>query len=131
VSDDNLLALLRAAQVLGIEDDEDEPVDDDAPETDEAPRQTPEMARATRLCRKVIHLLLKEELLELVSDESAEPLADYLLIKLTKSRSQKDTIRNWIAALSDAREVEDLFGTDEQLMDVMNRAFDEIAREEG
>ena len=100
-----------------------------APEPEEEPMQlNPEMERAARLCSMTLNNLIDRDLVEVMEGPGMrEALEDYMMRKLLKSRSQDETVKNWISALSKAREVEELYGTDEELVEVMNEAFEAIA----
>lgn len=92
-----------------------------------APKLTPEMEMASRLCRRALEMLVEEELVEVVEGPGVlEALEDLMLKKLLKSSNRQQTISRWIESLSRAREVEELYGTDEQLAAVMDRAFEEV-----
>lgn len=98
------------------------------PEPEPEPELSPEMQRAANLCRNVIQKLLDAEMLEIVQAPSMrENLEDYLLRKLMRSKGPKDAMESWIYALGKAREVEELYGTDDQLMELMSEAFEEIS----
>jgi len=51
-----------------------------------------------------------------------------MLRKLLRSKSPEETMEAWIGALSKAREVEELYGTDEELKAAMTEAFVEISQ---
>lgn len=107
----------------GEDDFEDEP----EPE----PKLSPEMERASRLCRIMMQKLIDADLLELVDGPGMfDALEDLMLKQLMRSKSPEDTIENWIRWLAKAREVEEIYGTDEQLAELMNEAFEEIAAED-
>lgn len=94
-----------------------------------APKLSPEMELASKLCRRVLELLVKAELIEVVEGPGMiDSLEDLMLRKLLRSKSQPETVKNWIDALSKAREVEELYGTDEELAKLMNKAFDEVSQ---
>jgi hypothetical protein len=98
------------------------------PEPEPEPELSPEMQRAARLCQLVVQKLLDAELLEIIEAPSMrENLEDYLLRKLMRSKSPKDAMESWIYALGKAREVEELYGTDDELMSLMSEAFEEIS----
>lgn len=95
-----------------------------------APKLSPEMELASRLCALVLQKLLDRELVELVDAPAIrENLEDYMLRKLLRSKSPEETMDAWIRALSKAREVEELYGTDDELKSAMAEAFEEIAAE--
>lgn len=105
-------------------------LDRKAPEPAAAPAKlSPEMQLAADLCELALEKLLERELIELVEGGNVEEsLEDYMLRKLLKSKSPEDTIEAWIDALSKAREVEELYGTDEELKAAMLEAFEEISQ---
>ena len=89
---------------------------------------SPEMQLASDLCALALDKLIDRELLELVeAPQIRENLEDYLLRKLLRSKSPDETVKAWIDALSKAREVEELYGTDEELRAAMFEAFEEIS----
>ena len=119
---DNLLkelaAILKADETRRAKQPEPEP---------EAPKMTPEMELASKLCRRALEMLIAEELIELVDGPGmVEQLEDLMLRKLLRSSNRRETISRWIDSLSRAREVEELYGTDEQLAVVMDKAFEEV-----
>ncbi len=98
------------------------------PEPEPEPELSPEMQRAANLCHIVIQKLLDAEMLEIVEAPSMrENLEDYLLRKLMRSKSPQDAMESWIYALGKAREVEELYGTDDELLALMTEAFEEIS----
>lgn len=101
------------------------------PEPEPEPELSPEMKKAARLCSVALQKLLDAELVELVQAPSMrEGLEDYMLRKLLRATSPDDTMDAWIYALSKAREVEELWGTDEELKAEMIKAFEQISEEE-
>lgn len=95
------------------------------------PKVSPEMQLAADLCTLALDKLLQRELVELVEGPSIrEGLEDYMLRKLLRSSSEKETTSAWIDALSKAREVEELYGTDDELAAAMTEAFREIERQQ-
>ncbi len=101
-----------------------------APEPEPEPVISPEMQLASRLCSLALQKLIDRELVELVDAPSIrENLEDYMLRKLLRSKSPAETTEAWINALSKAREVEELYGTDAELETAMLEAFEEIAAE--
>lgn len=108
----------------------DAPPPADEPEPEPKQELSPEMQRASNLCRLMMNKLIDADLMELVEGPGMfDALEDHILKKLMRSNSQEQTVEKWIRALSKAREVEELYGTDEELAGLMNEAFDEIARE--
>lgn len=100
------------------------------PEPEPEQELSPEMKRASRLCRIMMQKLIDADLMELFEGPGMfDALEDLMLKKLMRSNSQEQTVEKWIRALSKAREVEELYGTDEELAGLMNEAFEEIARE--
>jgi hypothetical protein len=98
------------------------------PEPEPEPELSPEMQRAANLCHLVVQKLLDAELLELIMAPSMrENLEDYMLRKLMRSKGPRDAMESWIYALGKAREVEELYGTDDELMALMSEAFEEIS----
>lgn len=96
----------------------------------EKPKLSPEMELASRLCALALQKLIDRELIELVeAPQIRENLEDYMLRKLLRSKNPEETIDSWIGALSKAREVEELYGTDDELGAAMLEAFEEIAAE--
>lgn len=92
-----------------------------------APKLSPEMELASRLCRRALDMLIDAELIEVIDGPGImDALEELLLKKLLKSSNQRETISKWIDALSRAREVEELYGTDDQLASVMGKAFEEV-----
>jgi len=121
-----LASLLAEAPEPGGAGDEDL-----EPEPEPEPKLSPEMERASRLCRNMMQKLIDADLLELVEGPRMfEALEDLMLKQLIRSKSPQDTIANWIRWLAKAREVEEIYGTDEQLEELMNEAFEEIAEED-
>jgi len=118
--------LRELASLLKSEDRRREP----EPEfTAPAPKLSPEMELASKLCRRTLELLIQADFIELVEAPGmVDTLEDLLLRKLLRSKSQPETVKNWIDALSKAREVEELYGTDEELARIMNQAFDEVSK---
>ncbi len=101
---------------------------EEEPEPEPEAQVSPEMQRAADLCANTLKNLVDRDLIEIVEGPGMrEALEDYMLRKLLKSRSPEETIKNWISALSKAREVEELYGTDEELAEVMNKAFEDLA----
>lgn len=101
------------------------------PEPEPEPELSPEMQKAARLCHIALQKLLDKDLVELVeAPQIRENLEDYMLRKLMRSKSPDDTMDAWIYALSKAREVEELWGTDDELKAEMVKAFEEIAEAE-
>lgn len=97
------------------------------PEPEPPVKLSPEMELASKLCRRALEMLIEAELVELVEGPGmAEQLEDLMLRKLLRSSNQRETISRWIDSLSRAREVEELYGTDEQLAAVMGKAFEEV-----
>ncbi len=102
--------------------------DELAPEPE--PQLSPEMERASRLCRIMMQKLIDADLLELVEGPGMfEALEDLMLKQLMRSNSPQDAVERWIRWFAKAREVEEIYGTDEQLEELMYEAFDEIAEE--
>jgi hypothetical protein len=115
------LGHLLAATGLGFEPEpEPEPV-----------KMTPEMTLASQVCRRTLELLLAEELIEFDPDEIEvlDVMEDNLLSRLLKAKSPEDAIERWISFLSRAREVAELYGTDDDLKRVMTQAFEDAASE--
>lgn len=101
-----------------------------ASEPEPEPELSPEMKKAARLCSIALQKLLDRDLVELVeAPQIRENLEDYMLRKLMRARSPDETMDAWIYALSKAREVEELWGTDEELKAEMVKAFEQIAEE--
>lgn len=97
-------------------------------EPEPEPELSPEMQRAANLCKTVIQKLVDAEMLEIMQAPSMrENLEDYLLRKLMRSKGPEDAMESWIYALGKAREVEELYGTDDQLKALMTEAFEEIS----
>lgn len=121
---DNLLKELAAI----LKEDESRRTRVSRAEPEEAaPKLTPEMEMASRLCRRALEMLVEAELVEVLDGPGVmEQLEDLMLKKLLKSSNRQQTISRWIESLSRAREVEELYGTDEQLAAVMDRAFEEV-----
>ncbi len=91
-------------------------------------KMSPEMQLASELCALALDKLIDRELLEIVeAPQIRENLEDYMLRKLLRSTSPEQTIEAWIEALSKAREVEELYGTDDELKAAMFEAFEEIS----
>jgi hypothetical protein len=102
------------------------------PEPEPEPELSPEMQKAARLCHIALQKLLDADLVELVdAPKIRENLEDYMLRKLMRSKSPDETMDAWIYALSKAREVEELWGTDDELKTQMTKAFEQIAEDEG
>ena len=100
------------------------------PPEPEPPPMDPEMQLAHKLCHLALQKLIDADLVELVQAPGCrENLEDYMLRKLLRSKSPEETAESWIYALSKAREVEELYGTDEELTSVMAEAFEEVAAE--
>lgn len=100
------------------------------PEPPPPPKLSPEMELASKLCNLTLTKLIDRELVELVDAPGCrENLEDYMLRKLLRSKSPKETIDAWITALDKAREVEELFGTDDELAAAMMEAFEEISEQ--
>lgn len=101
-----------------------------APEPEPEPvKLSPEMELASRLCSIALQKLIDRELIELVdAPQIRENLEDYMLRKLLRSKSPEETMEAWIGALSKAREVEELYGTDDELKAAMTEAFEEISQ---
>ena len=123
----NVEALLRDDSILsdlGLLLAGAEPEPEPAPE-----QQTPEMKLASRVCRRVLELLVSEELIEFDADvpDVLDAMEDNLLTRLLKSTGPEDAIGRWISFLSRAREVEELYGTDDDLKQVMTQAFEEAS----
>ncbi len=117
--------LRELANLLRQEDKRAAPVEEKAPPV----KLSPEMELASKLCRRTLELLVQNELIELVEGMGMmDSLEDLMLRKLLRSKSQPETVKNWIDALSKAREVEELYGTDEELAKIMNRAFAEVSQ---
>ena len=104
-------------------------LDNHAPEREPEPAKlSPEMQLAADLCELALDKLIDRGLVELVEAPSIrEGLEDYMLRKLLRSKSPQETIDAWIDALSKAREVEELYGTDDELGAAMLAAFEEIS----
>lgn len=101
------------------------------PEPEPEPQISPEMQLAARLCEHVLERLVKADLVEIVDGPGCkENLEDYLLRKLMRSTREDQVLDNWIHALGKAREVEELYGTDDELKKVMQDAWNEIAEEQ-
>ena len=98
------------------------------PEPEPEPtRLSPEVQLAAKLCQVTLQKLMDAELIELnVGPSVREDLEGYMLKKLMRSNSPEDTMDAWIYALSKAREVHELWGTDEELKALMAEAFEEI-----
>lgn len=107
-------------------------LDTRAPEPEPEPvKLSPEMQLAADLCALALDKLLERDLVELVEAPSIrENLEDYMLRKLLRSKSPEETIEAWIHALSKAREVEELYGTDDELGAAMIAAFEEISEQQ-
>ena len=92
---------------------------------------TPEMTLASKVCRRALELLLSEELIEFDPDEIdvLDTMEENLLKRLLKAKGPEDAIDRWISFLSRAREVEELYGTDDDLGRVMAQAFEEASAE--
>jgi hypothetical protein len=56
-------------------------------------------------------------------------MEENLLKRLLKAKGPEDAIDRWISFLSRAREVEELYGTDDDLGRVMAQAFEEASAE--
>lgn len=99
----------------------------------EPEKLSPEVREAAKLCHETLQKLLDADLIELVVGAGIrDELENYMLKKLMRSNSPEDTMDSWIYALSKAREVEELYGTDEQLKSHMRAAFEEAyARKQG
>ena len=92
---------------------------------------SPEMQLAASLCSLALDKLIERELVELIeAPQIRENLEDYMLRKLLRSTSPEATVEAWIHALSKAREVEELYGTDEELKTAMLEAFEEISAQQ-
>ncbi len=90
-------------------------------------KMTPEMEMASLLCHRALEMLVESEMIELVEGPGmVEALEDLMLRKLLRSSNRRETVSRWIDSLSRAREVEELYGTDEQLAVVLDKAFDEV-----
>jgi hypothetical protein len=101
------------------------------PEPEPEPQLSPEMQKAARLCQIALQKLLDADLVELVeAPKMRENLEDYMLRKLMRSKGPDEAMDAWIYALSKAREVEELWGTDDELKAQMVKAFEEISEEE-
>lgn len=121
ISRDDEAFLMELATLLEGKGPEPEP---------EQPQVSPEMELAARLCALALQKLIDRELVEIVeAPQVRENLEDYMLRKLLRSKSPQETVEAWIAALSKAREVEELYGTDDELEAAMLEAFEEIAAE--
>lgn len=111
--------LMEIAALLDRREPEPEP---------EPVKLSPEMQLAADLCALALDKLIERELVELVEAPSIrENLEDYMLRKLLRSKSPEETVEAWIEALSKAREVEELYGTDDELKSAMIEAFEEIS----
>jgi hypothetical protein len=100
------------------------------PEPEPEERISPEMQRAADLCARALQKLLDDELIELVEGPVIrQELESYMLSKLIRSNSPDSAMDAWIRALSKAREVEELYGTDDELKAKMAEAFEEIYAE--
>lgn len=118
--DEKLLMELAALLDTGEPEPEPEPV-----------KLSPEMQLAADLCSRALQKLLDRDLVELIEAPSIrENLEDYMLRKLLRSTSPEATMEAWIHALSKAREVEELWGTDEELKAAMAEAFEEISEQQ-
>ncbi len=101
-------------------------------EEEEEMQVSPEMQMASNMCTYVIDKLLGKELIELIPGaENKENLIDFMLRKLMRVTREDQIMEGWISALSKAKEVEELYGTDEELIRVMRQAWDEFAEENG
>lgn len=130
-SDDDSQLLAELDSLLGGFD-----FSDGAPEEEEAEEEemqvSPEMQMASNMCTYVIDQLLTKELIELIPGaENKENLIDFMLRKLMRVTREDQIMESWISALSKAKEVEELYGTDEELIRVMRKAWDEFAEEHG
>ena len=104
---------------------------DGEPEPEPELQISPEMALAARMCEHVIDRLVQADLVELMEGPgSRENLEDYMLRKLMRSTREDQVLDNWIHALGKAREVEELYGTDDELKAVMQAAWNEVAEEQ-
>ena len=101
------------------------------PEPEAEPAQvSPEMELAANLCTLALDKLVQRELVELVEGPAIrENLEDYMLRKLLRSKSPNETAEAWIDALSSAREVEELYGMDDEIKAAIFEAFEEISSE--
>ncbi len=100
------------------------------PEPEPEERISPEMQRAANLCTRALQKLLDDELIELIDGPVIrQELESYMLSKLIRSTSPESAMEAWIHALSKAREVEELYGTDDELKAKMAEAFEEIYAE--
>ena len=89
------------------------------------------MALASRMCAHVIDKLVEAELVELISGGGhRDNLEDFMLRKLIRTTREDRIFDAWISALTKAREVEEVFGTDEELKKVMEQAWNEVAEEQ-
>ena len=126
LSDEDEALLRTIASMLGGRAPEPEP----EPEPKE--RLSPEMQMAANLCSLVIQKLLDDELIELLEGPIIrQEIENYLLNKLIRSTSPEAAMDSWIHALSKAREVEELYGTDDELKEKMTEAFEEIYAQKG
>lgn len=107
----------------GIEEEEEE---------EEEMQISPEMQMASDMCTYVIDQLIVTNLVELIpGPENKENLEDFMLRKLLRVTREDQIMESWISALSKAKEVEELYGTDDELIRVMRRAWDEFAEKQG
>lgn len=130
-SDDDSQLLAELDSLLGGFD-----FSDGAPEEEEEEEEemqiSPEMQMASDMCTYVIDKLVAAELVELIpGPENKENLEDFMLRKLMRVTREDQIMDSWISALSKAKEVEELYGTDEELIRVMRVAWDEFAEKNG
>lgn len=106
--------------------------DEEEEEEEEEMQISPEMQLASDMCNHVIDQLVAANLIELATGaQNKENLEDYLLKKLLRVTREDQIFDSWIAALAKSQEVEELYGTDDELKKVMNRAWNEIAEKHG
>lgn len=85
----------------------------------EANRVSPEVARAMAVVADVLDVLVERELLELDESYGREALEETMLNQLLRATRPDVLIDKWIKLLGKAGEVEELYGTDEELQAVM------------
>ncbi len=127
--DSQLLAELDSL-LGGFDFSDGEPEEEE--EEEEEMQVSPEMQMAANMCTYVIDKLIATELVELIpGPENKENLEDFMLRKLIRVTREDQIMDSWISALSKAKEVEELYGTDDELIRVMRLAWDEFAEKNG
>lgn len=124
-------ALEILSSVREEEEDEDEYEEEEEYEEESAPQLSDKMQLAASVVDKAVKRLLDEELLELAEEplSARSNLEDAMLTSLLESRNRRQAVAEWFEILTTAREVEDLYGTDSEVEDLLHSVFDEVDKQ--